>query len=134
MQIMNMIIRNPRAENSAWPRNIMFDIPQAPSAANKKQRDRLRKQQEQLDAKTACSTTSPPKGWTKRSLIFFYSSHNPKPWKSPRGNFKLGKLNKPSDVYGPAKKILDTHIVLSIVARLTQTSARLLSSLHTKSP
>ena len=34
----------------------MFDIPQAPAAANKKQRERLRKQQEQLDAKR------PPKG------------------------------------------------------------------------
>ena len=56
MQIMNMITGNPRSENSAWPKNIMFDIPQAPAAANKKQRERLRKQQEQLDAK------KPPKG------------------------------------------------------------------------
>ena len=48
-----MITGSPRTENSAWPRQIMLDIPQAPAASNKKQRERLRKQQEQRDAQNS---------------------------------------------------------------------------------
>ena len=123
MQIVNMIIGNLRTENSAWPKNIMFDIPQAPAAANKKQRKRLRKQREQLDAKKLPKGQEAAKeivddifhhfttkGLDKEVIDLLLQLSPPKPWKSPRGSFTLLKLTKPNVSNGLARNFLVTHI------------------------